>query len=92
MARICAQRRELEPEHAVEEDRAVHVGIGEAVGARIELLLVLGRLEPERIEVGVEMAARPIGADQHQRMDRVARRLLHLGGGQLDAAGLRLAP
>ena len=74
-----AQRREFEPEHLVEEDRAVHVGFGEAVGARIEVLLVLARLEPERIEIGVEVAARAVGADQHQRVDRIARRLLHVG-------------
>ena len=80
-----AQGRELEAEHLVEEDRAVHVGFAEAVGARIEVGLVVARLEPERIEIGVEMAARPIGADQHQRMNRIARRLLHVLGGKLDA-------
>ena len=87
-----AQGREFEAEHLVEEDLAVEVGLGEAVGARIELLLVLLRLEPERIELGVEMAADAVGADQHQRVDRIARRLLHVGGGDLDALGLRLAP
>ena len=46
--------------------------------------------EAERIELGMEVSARPIGADQHQRVDRVSRCLLHLGGRQLDAAGLRL--
>ena len=75
-----AQRREFEPEHLVEEDRAIHVGFGEAVGARVELFLVVARLEPERIEIGVEMAARAVGADQHQRVDRIARRLLHVFG------------
>src|SRR5215467_1866880 len=39
--------RKLEPEHAVEKDATVHVGIAETVGARIELLLVLGRLEAQ---------------------------------------------
>src|SRR5262245_24295862 len=38
----------------------------------------------------MEVSARPIGADQHQRMNRVARRLLHLGSGELDALALRL--
>ena len=84
-----AQGRELEAEHLVDEDPAVEIGFGEAVGARVELVLVLLRLEAERIEVGVEMAADAVGADQHQRADRVARRLLHVGGGNLDAA---LAP
>ncbi len=86
-----AHGREFETQHLVEIDLAVHVGFGEAVGARIELLLVLLRLEFERIELGVEMAADAVGADQHQRVDRIARRLQHVGGGELDAALLRLA-
>ena len=85
-----AHRREFEAEHLVEENLAVEIGFGEAVGARIELLLVRLRLEAERIELGVEMAAHAVGADQHQRVDRIARRLLHVGGGELDALGLRL--
>src|ERR1700730_14815195 len=75
---------EFEAQHLVEKDRTVEIGFAKAVGARIEFLFVLDRLEPERIEVGVEMAARPIGADQHQRPYRVARRALDIGGGKLD--------
>ena len=85
-----AHGAEFEAEHLVEENRPVEIGVAEAVGARIEFLLVLRRLEPERIEIGVEMAARAIGADQHQRADRVAGRPLDVGGGKLDAARLRL--
>ncbi len=80
-----ADRGEFQPQHLVEENLAVEVGVGEAVGARIELLLVLLRLELERIELGVEMAAHPVGADQHQRVDGIARRLQHVGRGDLDA-------
>ena len=47
------------------------------------------RLEAERVEIGVKMAAGAVGADQHQRVDGIARRLLHMGGGELDAARLR---
>ncbi len=36
------------------------------------------------------MAANAIGADQHQRMYGIARGLLHVGGGNLDAVALRL--
>ena len=85
-----AHGREFETEHLVEEDLAVEVGLGEAVGARIELRLGLLRLESERIELGVEVAADAVGADQHQRVDRIARGLLHLRGRQLDALALRL--
>ena len=91
MARISRIGREFEAEHLVEEDPAVEVRFGEAIGARIELLLALLRLEPERIELGVEMAADAVGADQHQRVDRIPRRLLHVGRRKLDALGLRLA-
>ena len=84
-----AHRRELEAEHLVEENLAIEVGFGEAIGARIEFLLVLLRLESERIELGVEVAADAVGADQHQRVDRIARRLHDVGGGELDALGLR---
>ena len=70
---------ELQPQHLVEEDLAVEVCIGEAVGARIELLLVLLRLDLERIELGMEMATHPVGADQHQRVNGIARRLQRIG-------------
>src|SRR5664280_676315 len=65
-----AHGRKFEPEHLVEENPAVEIGFGETVGARIELFFVLFRLEPERIELGVKMAAHAVGADQHQRVDR----------------------
>ena len=81
---------EFETKHLVEKDRTVEIGFAEAVGARIELLLVVQRLQAERIEVGVEVAARAIGANEHERSHRVAGGALDIGGGKLDAAGLRL--
>ena len=74
-----AHGREFEAEHVVDEDLAVVVGLDEAVGRRMELLVVLLRLEAERIEVGVQVAAHAEGADHHDRADRVA-------GGALDLA------
>ena len=50
------------------------------VDARIELVAVLRQLESERIEIGVQMAADAVGADQHQDAHRIARRLLDDGG------------
>ena len=85
-----ADRAEFEAEHLVEEDPAVEIGFAEAVAARIEFLLVLRRFEAERIEIGVEMPARTIGADQHQRPHRIAGRPFDIGGGKLDASRLRL--
>src|SRR5262249_53395955 len=85
-----AHRAEVEPEHMIEEDAAVEIGFAETVSARVELLLVLWRFEAERIEIGMEMAARPKGADEHQRPDRIAGGALDLGFGDVDAARLRL--
>ncbi len=63
----------------------------EAVGARIELLAVARRLDPERIELGVEMTAHAVGADQHQGADRIAGRLVDVGCRQLGAGRLACA-
>ena len=81
--------RELEPQHLVEEDLAIEVVVAEAVGAWVEFFVVLQALDAERIEIGVEVAADAVGADQHQRVDRVACGLLHVGGGEFDARALR---
>ena len=82
-----AHGAEFEAEHLVEEDAAIDVAFAESVRSRIELFVVLLPFEPERIEIGVEVTADAVGADQHQRVDRVARRLLHVRGGELDACG-----
>ncbi len=66
-----AQRRGLAAEHVVDEDRPIHVGFGETVGARVELGMRLGHLQPERVELGLEMAAHAVDAHQHQGADRV---------------------
>src|SRR5689334_20818652 len=59
-----ADGAELEPEHMIEKNPPVEIGFAKTVRARIELCLVLRRLEPERIEIGVEMPARPVGANE----------------------------
>jgi hypothetical protein len=60
-----AKRRLLEAEHVVEEELAIQVGIGEAVGLGVELRVMLVAGEPERVEVGQQVAAHPVGPDQH---------------------------
>src|SRR5579863_707770 len=85
-----AHRAEFEPQNLVEENLPVEIALAEAVRAGLKLLLALGRFESERIELGVEMTARPVGADQHQGPDRIARCALNLRGRQVDAARLRL--
>ena len=79
-------RRPFEAERAADEDLAVEVVVGEAVefGREVGGQVLLG--EAERIEIGGEMAAHAIGADQHHRADRIVggaldRRLVERGAG-----------
>src|SRR5262245_38097420 len=83
------QRAEFEAEHAIEKDLAVVVRFREAVGTRIEILLIAMRLEAKRVEIGVEMPARAVGADQHEGANGIARCLLDLGSGEFYASSLR---
>ncbi len=85
-----AQRCIFKAQHVIEEDLAVVIGFGEAVGTWIEFFAVARRLDPERIELGVEMAAHAVGPDQHQGTHRIARRLMDIGRRQFGAFGLRL--
>ncbi len=73
-----ADRGGLQAEHVVDEDRPVHVGLGEAVGPGIELGMRLGLGEPQRVEIGDQMAADAVGADDHQRAHRIEHRLADL--------------
>ena len=68
-----AHGAEFEPESAAEIDRTVVVGLGEAVGLGLELGMLAAADELERIELGDEMAARAIGADQQAQAERIAR-------------------
>ncbi len=43
---------------------------------RVQLLVVTTRGQPQRVELGVEVAAHAVGADQHDRPHRILRRLL----------------
>ena len=78
---------EFQAEHVVDEDLAVVVGFGEAVGpGRQFVVVVVGRLgDAERVELGVQMSAGTIGADQHDRPHRILRRLVDGGAGEVDA-------
>ncbi len=80
--------RVFEPEHAVDEDLAAVVRLGEAVGGRRQLVIVLERLgDAERIEIGVQVAAHAEGADHHDGAHRIARRLKDVGVGDRSAVG-----
>ena len=96
-----ADRRDLKAQHVVDEDRPVHVRGGEAVGRRVKLAQGRHLAHPQRVEVGVQVPADAIGADQHDRPDAVQhgalklfvrqRHALFVGlGGDLLDRGLRL--
>ncbi len=57
--------RRLEAKHVIDEDGAVEITLGEPVACRIKLRLGLWRIKLQRIEIGMEMATRPEGADHH---------------------------
>ena len=78
-----AQRCELKSERATDEDGAVIVGLGEAIGLGLELRMLAPRRKLQRVELGDEVAASTIGADQHACAKRVARggKRLLLGDG-----------
>jgi len=84
-----AQGAELEPKHPIKKDRPVVIAVAETIRSGIEILLVTLRLEPKRVEMGMKVPARPIRANEHQRANGVACRLLHFGGGEFDAGTLR---
>ncbi len=86
-----AHGRELETQHLVDEDLAIEILLGEAVGRGMQLLVVLVGRDLQRIELGVQMAAHAIGANHHDRTHRIARRVLQLLLGEIDALGRRLA-
>src|SRR6185312_6191233 len=71
-----AERERLLAEHGVDEDRSAEIGFGEAVMADLELGMRLRGLEAERIEVGLEMAAGAVVADELEarRESRIAPR------------------
>src|SRR5581483_1844197 len=59
-----AQGAVFEAKHMIEEDLAVEITLFKAVAARVELFAGGMHLDAEGIEIGVEVAAHAIGADQ----------------------------
>ena len=85
-----AERRDFEAENVVDEDGSIHVRVGEAVGFRIKLFVFAGVAHAQRVEIGRQMSADTVGADDHQRADTVEHRLPDLRVRYLDALFLRL--
>ncbi len=82
----------FEPEHVIDEDLAVVIGFGEAIGLRRKLIVIIVRLlgDSERIELGVQMSAHAVGPDHHDGADRIPRCLQHIAGIGSLSGGFRL--
>ncbi|MNU43136.1 hypothetical protein D3C71_319130 [compost metagenome] len=75
-------RAGLQAQDAVQEDRAVHVGGGEAVEFGGQLGVFDRLLDTQRVQRRLQVAAHAVAADQHQGADRVMGGGAHVGGGQ----------
>ena len=91
MRNDLAHRCRFEAHDAIDEDRAVEIGFGEAVGFRHQLAMDAAVSETERIEVRCQMADDAIGADQHQRADRILRCAQRCRRRHLETRDLRAA-
>ena len=76
----------FETEHIVDEDRPVEVVGPEAVAGGVEFGLRFRFAQPQRVEIGSQMAAHSVGPDDHQGADGIERLPPHL-----DAAPCRSA-
>ena len=70
-----ADRTGLQAQHAVQIDRAIEVGLGEAVEFGGQLGIVDRLFDAQRIQLGMQVTADAIAADQHQHPDGI------MGGG-----------
>ena len=66
-----ADRARLQAQHAVEVDRPVQIGAGEAIEFRRKFGVLDRLFNAQRVQVGLKMAAHAIGADQHQGADGI---------------------
>jgi len=81
----------LQAQHVVDEDLAIQIGIGEAIGAVVQLGMLLDLGQAQRVQLGQQVTAHAVGADQHQRADGIQLRLADFDlGGPGGGAGLAL--
>ncbi len=66
-----AQRGDLQAEHLIDKDRAVHIGLGKPVGLGVKLGVRLAPVQAQRVQIGGKVAANTVGADDHQRANAV---------------------
>ena len=73
------QGGDFEPKHVVDENRAIHVSVGEPVGGGVKLWMWFGFAHSQRVEVGNQVSPDPVGADDHERAQAVEHGLADLG-------------
>ena len=74
----------LEAKRPADMHRPVEILLAKAMPARRQVRRQVACRQPQRIEIGGQMPAHPVGADQHHRIDRILR-----GAGDLGGAGPR---
>ncbi len=85
-------RGDFEAQNIVDEDRAIHIGRGEAVGFRVQLRVGGVVAHAERVKICDQVATDTVGTDQHQRTDGIEHRCANLLFAEGDAllGGFRL--
>ena len=61
----------MQAQHHIQKYRAVHVGIGKAIGRGVQFGVVFFANQPQRIKVCRQMATDAVGADDHQGADAI---------------------
>ena len=77
-----AHRGHFQPQNHVDKNRAVHIGIGEAVRGGVKFGVMAAFDNAQRVKVGGKMAANTVGADQHDGAHRIQHCAANLGVGQ----------
>ena len=85
-----AHRGHFKPQHHVDEDRAIHIGIGKAIGCGVKFGVMTAFDNAQRVKVSGKVAANTVSADQHDGAHRIQHGAAHLGIGQRDALFSRL--
>ncbi len=75
----------FQAQHVVDEDLAIIIGLGETIRGWMQLFVILGFRQFQRIEICMKMATHAIGTDHHQGTNGIACRLLNCLIAQLNA-------
>ncbi len=72
------QGRRFQTQIIIDEDRAVVIAFFKVITGRVQFRMVAPFFQTQRVQIGGHMAPHAIGADKHQRTDRIQGRLTNL--------------